>query len=579
MADRASNKGSFSVALLGKGGAGVITAGEMLLSAAARAGLYGLMIRAVGPQIRGGEAAALLRLGHVPVDCLDDRFDVLLGVDWNHAERLLADISLDRNSIVVTDPAEPGVPDVLSASGAEIRELEMSALAASVTGGRANMIALGYVAALAGIPQLAVRQAIEKRLGRKGRESVDASTEAAMLGFTRADKPERPVPGAALASAADSRWMISGNHAAGLGALRGGIRFAAAYPITPATEILEWLAPRLNDAGGTLSQAEDELASINMAIGASFGGVPSLTATSGPGLSLMIEGIGLSVSAEVPVVIVNVMRAGPSTGIPTKPEQADFNAAIYGLHGDAPHIVVAPNSITDCVYTTQWAVHLAEMTQAPVIVLSDQFIGQAIAIADPIPAISFFGKRKLAEKISAGFERYAITADGISPMPLPGTAGGQYTADGLEHTAAAVPSGTVADHTAQLDKRARKIAEFDYGQHWADIEGDGAAAIVTWGSTTAMVREAIGRLPGEVAADMKLISLRLLLPARPAEMAAALAGVRRAMVIEQNHTGQLYRFLRAWYELPADVETLHRPGPTVFRPGDIAARLNEWYSK
>ena len=449
----------------------------------------------------------------------------------------------------------------------------MKALADSVSGGRANMVALGYVAGLAGISREALEHAIAKKLGPKRQESIDASVAAAMLGFSRTQSSEAPQ---AANGASGKRWMISGNQATGLGALRGGVRFAAAYPITPATEILEWLAPRLLDAGGTLTQAEDELASINMAIGASFGGVPSLTATSGPGLSLMIEGLGLAVCAEIPVVVVDVMRVGPSTGIPTKPEQSDLNAAVYGLHGDAPHIVVAPNSVTDCVYTTQWAVHLAEATQAPVIVLSDQFIGQAIVVADPVAEISFFAKRKLAENIDEAFERYAITADGISPMPIPGTAGGQYTADGLEHSSKAKPSGSSGDHCTQLDKRARKIADFDYGQHWADIEGEGELAILTWGSTTGVVREALHRLSSDVSRKVKLIALRLLLPVRQEEMAAALDGVNRLMVIEQNHTGQLYRLLRAWYELPENVDTLHRPGPGVFRPGEIATKINEW---
>ena len=571
MTDRPAH--SFSVALLGKGGTGVVTAGDMLLSAAARCGLYGLMIRAVGPQIRGGESAALVRLSTSQVNCLDDRFDALLGIDWKHAERIIGDIAVDADSVVVTDPAEDEVPQSISGTGAEIRELEMAALAESVTGGRVNMVALGYVGCLAGLPEDAISHAIEKKIAVKGRAAVEASIVAAKLGMASATSA---VPTLAVNEDAGGRWMISGNHATGLGAIRGGVRFAAAYPITPATEILEWLAPRLRDAGGTLTQAEDELASVNMAIGASFGGVPSLTATSGPGLSLMIEGLGLAVCAEIPIVVVNVMRVGPSTGIPTKPEQSDFNAAVYGLHGDAPHIVVAPTSVSDCVFTTQWAVHLAEATQAPVIVLSDQFIGQANIVADPIPAISFFAKRKLAEDIGADFERHAITADGISPMPLPGTRGGQYTGDGLEHSAAAKPSGSIEDHNVQLDKRARKIANFDYGQHWADIEGDGELAIVSWGSTASVIREALQRLPDDLAARLKLISMRLLLPVRQDEMAAALDGVKRLIVIEQNHTGQLYRFLRGWYDLPADVDTLHRPGPDVFRPGEIAAKLTQW---
>ena len=579
MSDQAGNKDSISIALVGKGGAGVITAGQILLTAAARCGRYGLMIPAVGPQIRGGESAALLRLGKSPINCLDDRFDVLVGINWQHAERFRSDIPLDGDSIIVTDPSGGAVPDFIADLGADIQELEMQALAETVSGGRPSMVALGYVARLAGISDSAVLQAIEKTLGRKGRDALGVSNECVRLGYGRAallNEAEPEAAGGATGDASNSRWLISGNHAAGLGALRGGIRFAAAYPITPATEILEWLAPRLSDAGGTLLQAEDELASINMAIGASYGGIPSLTATSGPGLSLMIEGLGLAVGAEIPVVVINVMRGGPSTGIPTKPEQSDFDAAVYGLHGDAPHLVVAANSVTDCVYTTQWAVHLAEATQAPIIVLSDQFIGQASAVVDPIPAINFLAKRKLAEIMNEDFERYAITADGISPMPLPGMPGGQYTADGLEHSAKAKPSGLADDHVAQLDKRARKIAEFDYGQHWAEIQGDGELAVLTWGSTTSTVREAIGRLPAELSANLKLISLRLLLPAQPRKMADALGGVERLMVIEQNHSGQLYRFLRAWYDLPADVESLHRPGPSVFRPGEIAAALRDW---
>lgn len=579
MSDQAGNKDSISIALVGKGGAGVITAGQILLTAAARCGRYGLMIPAVGPQIRGGESAALLRLGKSPINCLDDRFDVLVGINWQHAERFRSDIPLDADSIIVTDPSGGAVPDFIADLGADIQELEMQALAETVSGGRPSMVALGYVARLAGISDSAVLRAIEKTLGRKGRDALSVSNECVRLGYGRAallNEAEPEAAGGATGDASNSRWLISGNHAAGLGALRGGIRFAAAYPITPATEILEWLAPRLSDAGGTLLQAEDELASINMAIGASYGGIPSLTATSGPGLSLMIEGLGLAVGAEIPVVVINVVRGGPSTGIPTKPEQSDFDAAVYGLHGDAPHLVVAANSVTDCVYTTQWAVHLAEATQAPIIVLSDQFIGQASAVVDPIPAINFLAKRKLAEIMNEDFERYAITADGISPMPLPGMPGGQYTADGLEHSAKAKPSGLADDHVAQLDKRARKIAEFDYGQHWAEIQGDGELAVLTWGSTTSTVREAIGRLPAELSANLKLISLRLLLPAQPRKMADALGGVERLMVIEQNHSGQLYRFLRAWYDLPADVESLHRPGPSVFRPGEIAAALRDW---
>ncbi len=222
------------------------------------------------------------------------------------------------------------------------------------------------------------------------------------------------------------------------------MRFVAAYPITPATELLEWLAPALAKVGGTLVQAEDELASINMALGASFGGVPSLTATSGPGLSLMIESLGLGVAAEVPVVVVDVMRTGPSTGIATKSEQADLGTALYGLHGDAPHIVIAPNSLADCLAATEWAVSLAESLQVPAIVLSDQYLGQARGVVDA-PRLNGAGAPRLtAEADTAAYKRYALTPSGVSPMAIPGTAGNTYVADGLEHNERGTPSSQAA---------------------------------------------------------------------------------------------------------------------------------------
>src|SRR4029077_17592360 len=163
-----------------------------------------------------------------------------------------------------------------------------------------------------------------------------------------------------------ARWLISGNQALALGALRGGVRFVGCYPITPATDLVEWLSPHLLKLGGRLVLGEDELASINMTLGASYGGTPAMTVTAGPGFSLMTETLGLAVAAEIPVVVVDVMRAGPSTGIASKTEQSDVNIAIYGTHGDAPHVVLAPMSVADCINTTEYAVYVAESLQVPV---------------------------------------------------------------------------------------------------------------------------------------------------------------------------------------------------------------------
>jgi 2-oxoglutarate ferredoxin oxidoreductase subunit alpha len=567
-----AEKSSVSVAFVGSGGAGALTTGRLLLEAACAAGWHGLLTRSVGPQIRGGEAAALLRIAVDAVECHGDRFDLLVGVDWLNASRFEKEIALGPDSIVVGDPQGGDPPATVLASGARTIELRLKELTAANPSWRPNMIAVGAAAELLQLDPAVLADLIDKRFREAGPAIVTANLAAARAGAAAVARHD---PGFALArprTAGAKRWLITGNEAVGLGAIRGGIRFAAAYPITPASEVLEWLAPNLTKVGGSLVQAEDELASINMIIGSSYGGTPSLTATSGPGLSLMIEALGLATAAEVPIIVVNVMRGGPSTGIPTKSEQADLNIAVYGVHGDAPHIVVAPQSIPDCLLTTQWAVHLAESLQAPAILLSDQFLGQALAAIARPADVSFIGQRRKVAAGAAPYRRYALTADGVSPMAVPGIAGCQYTAEGLSHTERGLPSAGADDHHAQLDKRRDKLENFAYGDLWATLEGEGALAVITWGSLTGAVREAIAGL-ARAGRQARLIAPRLLSPARPEQMAAALEGVSRVLVVEQSHGAQFHRYLRAHYSLPADTAVLHRPGPLPIRPGEIYREL------
>ncbi len=572
---------SVSIALAGSGGSGVMTAGTVLLAAAAKAGAYGLMVRTSGPQIRGGEAAALLRLGPQPMSSLDDGFDLLLAIDWQNVNRFADEIVLGPRSVLIGDPDEGEPPEVFMAMGARYVPLSLKKMAKEITGSWINMIALGLAGTLAGLPLQALLDAV--RESWKKPATLEANLQAVSAGAAAAagvaDQLEKN--GGAMtqlqagAPSGKQRWMISGNEAAGYGAIRAGVRFCAAYPITPATEVLEWLAPKLLAVGGTLLQAEDELASINMIIGASYGGVPSITATAGPGLALMTEAIGLAVAAEVPIVVVDVMRGGPSTGIPAKSEQSDLSFAVSGLHGDAPRLVVAPTSIADCLDATQWAVHLAEALQAPAIVLSDQFMGQSRAIIDRPADTGITAQRLVAPAHAPDYKRYRNTASGVSPMAIPGTAGVTYTADGLEHSEAGIPSSQSRDHVLQLDKRERKLLLHDYGAYWADIEGDADAVVITFGSASGPVREAIARAAA-IGVNLRLIALRLLAPALPQQMAAALKGARRVIVVEQNHGAQLYRYLRAWYDFPAPPASYHRPGPLPLRPAELLSALLEW---
>ena len=565
---------SVSLALTGSGGAGVMTAGNILLEAAAQSGWYGLMVRSSGPQIRGGEAAALMRFAARPIDCLDDRYDVLIGIDWQNTHRFADEIPIDAASLMIGDPDQGNPPEIFVKHGSLQASVPFKQMAKAIPGGWPNMIMLGVAAALVGLPAETVKSVVRKSY-KKGAEGLAAGLSAVDVGFavgqTLPAVPQVPTPGGRGAP----RWLITGNEAAGYGAVRGGVRFVAAYPITPTTEVLEWLAPAVSQLGGALVQAEDELASINMIIGASFGGVPALTATAGPGLALMTEALGLAVAAEVPIVVVDVMRGGPSTGIPAKSEQSDLNIAVSGLHGDAPRVVVAPNSVADCLAATQWAVHLAEAMQVPVIVLSDQYLGQTRAVVDRPADVSFIGERVISPAHANDYRRYVITESGISPMAIPGTPGVAYTADGLEHNERGIPSSQAPDHAAQLAKRERKLRQHDYGDRWAEIDGEGDLAVVTFGSCTGAVREGLARA-AEKGLKARLVSMRLLAPAQPERLAKALQGVKRVLVVEQNYSGQFHRYLRADFDLPGEVRSFRRPGPLPIRPEEVYRQLTEW---
>jgi 2-oxoglutarate ferredoxin oxidoreductase subunit alpha len=565
---------SLSIAIAGSGGAGALTAGNMILEAASAAGWQGLLTRTVGPQIRGGEAAALLRLANGLVDCVPDRFDLLIGIDWLNAHRFGAEIALGPDSLVISDPRGGEPPASIAQAGARVVEIPMKEMAKAIPDGRPNMIALGIAGKLLGIGEDVLSGLLEKQLAGKGQAAIESSRAGLKAGFAAAKDFDLGIRLAPPTPTAARRWLVSGNETTALGAIRGGVRFAAAYPITPATEILEWLAPSLPKVGGSLLQAEDELAAINMIIGASFGGTPALTATSGPGLSLMIEALGLATAAEIPIVVIDVMRGGPSTGIPTKSEQADLNIAVYGLHGDAPHLVLAPQSVADCLFTTQWATYLAETLQAPAIVLSDQFVGQARVAIDRPADVAFIGQRVRAAEFVGAYKRYALAANGVSPMAIPGMAGGQYTADGLTHAENGIPTSSAADHQAQLDKRRDKPDQFFYGDHWATIEGTGDVAVITWGSLTGAAREAISRAAQE-GVEATLIAPRLLSPVQPEQLAKALKGKSRILVVEQSHGAQFHRYLRAHYDLPCPVRVLNRPGPLPIKAGEIHRAIVE----
>ena len=569
-------RSSLSVVFAGSGGSGAMTAGTLFLRSAAQAGYYGLMTQLFGAQVRGGEAAALVQISVDPVECQPDRFDLFVALDWEKVDQFAPEIPLDENSIIIADPDAGAVPASIAKSKARLVALMMhdpqaTRLEKALLGKRTNIFAAAAIATLAGIDADHLKRSLAAELGGKSVDVVRRNSTALDLGIKAA--PSLGLDCALAPPRPAQRWLITGNESISVGVLRGGVRFIGCYPITPATDLVEFLAPELQKLGGRLVLAEDELASINMAVGASYAGVPSMTVTSGPGFSLMVETIGLAVAAEIPVVLVDVMRGGPSTGIPSKTEQSDVNIAIYGGHGDAPRVVLAPISVGDCAATAEWAVYLAESLQSPVIVLSDQALGQAHAVIDPTARRPEPRKRRTNGAPSgAHFKRYAIGPDPITPMPAPGTPGYQWVGEGLTHNEVGIPVSGASAHVAQINKRARKFEQFDPGDWWGEVWGEGDTAIVAFGSSVAPAREAARRLT-VAGRPTRMVGLRVLSPVPFKALARALEGANRVVVLEQNHGAQLYRHLLGCKAVPTTSESIARPGPLPFRPAEITAHL------
>ncbi len=565
---------NINVVFAGSGGSGAMTAGAVFLRAAAHAGYYGMMTQLFGAQVRGGELASLVSISVDPVENQPDRYDLFVALDWDKVEQFAAEIPLDETTVIIADPKEGAVPPGIAKTKARTVPLAMNdpqatRLEIGLRGKRVNMFAAGAVAALVGLTPDNLKAAIDEIFEGRGEELIATNAKGAAAGVAAASgltlnlRLDPPKPAA--------RWLISGNQAVALGALRGGVRFIGCYPITPATDLVEWLAPHLQKLGGRLILAEDELAAINMTIGASFGGTPSMTVTAGPGFSLMVEALGLATAAEIPVVLIDVMRAGPSTGIASKTEQSDVNLAVYGAHGDAPRVVLAPMSVADCIYTGEYAIYVAESLQTPVIVLSDQALGQATTVIDPAAD----RPRPLARRVDGAppakpFKRYALGGDPITPMPLPGTPGHEWVAEGLTYNEAGLPASGAGLHVAQINKRAKKFVRFDPGKNWGERWGDGDTVVIAFGSTIGPVREAARRLSAAGHA-IRVVGLRLIAPLPADALKRALAGARRVIVVEQNHGAQLYHYLLSQKAIPTSTESVARPGPLPFRPSEIAS--------
>lgn len=573
------------IGMAGAGGDGVVAAGEALIAAAAIDGYYARMTKSFGSQIRGGESSFRLRISTTPVLSLGGDLDVAIALNWEDFLRFGSELPVGGRTVVIYEAKTGVTPDKLPLTGitpAEVVAVPIDQMARDLVGNdRAkNTVVLGLLSGWFGLPGSAILSGLKKRFASKGDEVVKRNEDAfnAGVGYAR----EHPLTHASTlappAADATKRLIADGNAMCGAAAIVAGCTFFGGYPITPSTEIMQFLTKELFKYGGTVLQAEDEIAGIGAAIGASFAGRKAMTATSGPGMSLKSEMLGLATIAELPLVAVNVQRGGPSTGIPTKSEQSDLFQAVFSAHGDVVRPVLAPVDVTDIFGITIEAFNIAEQYQTPVIVLSDGDIGQRKETVDPFDPAAFpIVERDRPEPSElAPYQRFRLTESGVSPIAEPGMPGGNYLASGIEHTATGAPTATGSVHAQMTTKRFRKLDPLkqrrdlfqEYGLSGAPL------ALVSWGSVAGIAHEAL-ELARRDGLKVKLLVPKLLYPVAEHVYRTFFASVQGGLVVEQSHQGQLWRLLKMFVEVPAAVEAFARPSAVPISPEEVVARLKQ----
>ncbi len=531
---------------------GIVTTGEVFARIASFVGLEIYTTRTIPAEIKGGHVMFQVRVADQPIYSQGDELDLLVAYDQESQERYYK--LLRPGGIFVYNSNDLTPPD---GSGVKRYGLPLNELARKIgfTRGR-NIILIGALVKLFDLPYDRAVEVVRRQLGRK-KEMLEQNLTALQTGYRWVEENigvESPfhLRGTSRGvgdAAQDERLVISGNQALSIGAIAAGCRFYAGYPITPASDIMEFLAAEFPKIGGTMIQAEDEIAAIGMAVGASYTGARAMTATSGPGLALMVEMLGHASMTETPLVIVDVQRAGPSTGLPTKVSQGDLRLAVFGGNDDSPRFVVAPVSVEDCFYQIIHAFNLAEKYQMPVVFLSDQDMSVRVQTIPPFDLSKVKQEPRLVWDGNGSYERYVDTPTGVSPMSLPGMPGGQYTAEGLEHYASGAPGYEPELHMANMEKRYRKLdAALPDIEAWGMYEQfgdpDAALGIIGWGSTIGPVREAVARA-SENGIPVAVFYPKALFPLPDARLKAFLEKRQAVIVPEMNYTGQFAGMLRA----------------------------------
>jgi 2-oxoglutarate/2-oxoacid ferredoxin oxidoreductase subunit alpha len=566
----------------GQQGEGVESTDRIFSTALNRLGYYLYGYRHFSSRIKGGHTNNKIRISTKPIRAISDDLDILVAFDQESIDLNAGE--LRPGGVVVADAKfSPTIPEGIQA---RLFAVPITAIAEELgTSLMKNMVASGASWALLGLPMEVFNTAVEEEFGRKGPAIVEKNVEAVRRGAEFVlEQAGGPLDEFRLEEAdGKQKLFMIGNEAMALGSIAAGCRLMSAYPITPASEIMEYLIKKLPKFGGTVVQTEDEIAAVTMAIGANYGGVRTMTASAGPGLSLMMEAIGLSGMTETPLVIVDTQRGGPSTGLPTKQEQSDINALIYGTHGEIPKVVISPSTIEECFYDMVEAFNIAEEYQVPVIVATDLqlSLGKQSCEALDFEKIEINRGKLVQADLPAledhhMFKRYEWTEDGISPRVLPGMKNGIHHVTGVEHDQEGRPSENALNREKMMDKRLNKIKSLRITNA---IKADAPNAnpdllIIAMGSTGGTIEEARDRLSQEGISTNRIM-VRQMHPFPTDLLQPHLDAAKKVVVLENNATGQLANLIKQNNGSHDKIRNMLKYDGTPFLPSEIHKACKE----
>ena len=575
--------GDLNWAVGGEAGDGIDSTGKIFAQALSRAGRHVFTSKDFASRIRGGYTAYKIRTSPNRIESVVDSLDVLIALTERTVEENTDE--LHEGSVIIYDGERTMMEDFEAPEGMVGLSVPLQRLAEKAGGAiMQNVVALGAACAVCDFDVSYLDESLEKRFGGKGSLIVENNKQAARAGRDFIDDEVAETFPYDLETTDADYVLLNGDEAIGMGAIAAGCRFYAGYPITPATAVMEYLTGRIERWGGHVVQAEDELSAINMALGAARTGARAMTATSGPGIDLMAESFGLIATTETPLVICDVMRSGPSTGMPTKQEQGDLDMLLSGGHGEIPRVVVGATSVAECFHKTVEAFNLAEKYQTPVYLVADlalsvteqtyppeEFDMDAVEIdrgnlVDPSAVEEW-------QNDSGQFTPHAATEDGVSPRTIPGTPGGAHMTTGLEHDELGRRTEETDARVEQVDKRQRKVDTARRAEDWSPREfgdGDADTLVLSWGSNEGAIREAMDSLADDDTA-IRFLSVPYLSP-RP-DLTEAVEAAEDVIVVECNATGQFADVIE--HDTLTRVKRVNKYNGVRFDADELAARITE----